>query len=238
MSEKELTFYDSGACPYAHRVWIALEEKGVKYKTVRVDLANRTQEFTELYQSASLNDHLGKVPVLIDGDAVLIESSPIVEYLDQRFPSEGQRLLPDDPLQRFRVKLFTEAWTDKVPIFSLLRATTKAEVEEAKQKLIDGLKYLEHFMQKYALPEEPGYFLGSEYSYAETVTTPFVRRAVLALPPYRSVDLLSIVDTENLPRLKQWMKAVLDRKSNKETGPSDEDVVKGLGNFVKPLTDA
>ena len=25
------------------RVWIALEEKGVKYKTVRVDLANRTQ---------------------------------------------------------------------------------------------------------------------------------------------------------------------------------------------------
>jgi glutathione S-transferase len=26
-----------------------------------------------------------------------------VEYLDQRFPSKGQRLLPDDPLQRFRV---------------------------------------------------------------------------------------------------------------------------------------
>lgn len=25
------------------RVWIALEEKGVKYKTVKVDLANRTQ---------------------------------------------------------------------------------------------------------------------------------------------------------------------------------------------------
>jgi hypothetical protein len=39
-----------------------------------------------------------------------------------------------------QVKLFTEAWTDKVPIFSLLRATTKAEVEEAKQKLIDGMK--------------------------------------------------------------------------------------------------
>jgi hypothetical protein len=38
------------------------------------------------------------------------------------------------------------------------------------------------------------------------VTTPFVRRAVLALPPYRSVDLLSIVETENLPRFKQWMK--------------------------------
>ena len=31
------------------------------------------------------------------------------------------------------------------------------------------VQYLEHFLQKYALPEEPGYFLGSEYSYAETV---------------------------------------------------------------------
>lgn len=31
------------------------------------------------------------------------------------------------------------------------------------------LQYLEHFMQKYALSSEPGYFLGSEYSFAETV---------------------------------------------------------------------
>jgi hypothetical protein len=34
------------------------------------------------------------------------------------------------------------------------------------------VQYLEQFMQKYALPEEPGYFLGSEYSYAETVGGP------------------------------------------------------------------
>ena len=31
------------------------------------------------------------------------------------------------------------------------------------------MQYLERFLQKYALPEEPGYFLGSDYSYAETV---------------------------------------------------------------------
>jgi hypothetical protein len=98
---------------------------------------------------------------------------------------------------------------DKLPIFPILRASTKAEVEAAKQKLVEGLKasaphlrlcdcsnqmstcilpqhlqswrgyvswlllmlqYLERFLQKYALPGEPGYFLGSEYSYAETVS--------------------------------------------------------------------
>jgi hypothetical protein len=80
---------------YISRVWIALEEKGVRYNTVKVDLDKRTkvfepwvteelhattasysmcsmlnavncvQDFTGLYQSASLNDHPGKVPVLI-----------------------------------------------------------------------------------------------------------------------------------------------------------------------------
>ena len=39
-----------------------------------------------------------------------------------------------------QVKLFTEAFTDKVPIMSTLRASTKAELEEAKQKLVSGLK--------------------------------------------------------------------------------------------------
>ena len=34
------------------------------------------------------------------------------------------------------------------------------------------------------------------------------------------------------------VQAALDRKSNKETGPSDPDMVKGWKNFVKPLTDA
>jgi hypothetical protein len=115
-----------------------------------------------------------------------------------------------------QVKLFTQAFTDKVPIYPILLASTKAELEEKKQTLADGLKarvpgcfahlqthhsivhssksydsthlvsrlllsrgvtllplvavqYLERFLQKYALPEALGYFLGSEYSYAETV---------------------------------------------------------------------
>jgi hypothetical protein len=44
---------------------------------------------------------------------------------------------PDFALQ---VKLFAQAFADKMPLYSLVRASTKAEVEEAKQKLVEGLK--------------------------------------------------------------------------------------------------
>ena len=35
---------------------------------------------------------------------------------------------------------------------------------------------VEAFLQIHAIDAEPGYFLGSEYSFAEVATSPFVRR--------------------------------------------------------------
>lgn len=38
-----ITFYDSGSCPYAHRTWLALEEKQLPYHTIKVDLKNKSK---------------------------------------------------------------------------------------------------------------------------------------------------------------------------------------------------
>lgn len=35
---------------------------------------------------------------------------------------------------------------------------------------------MEKFLQTHAVDGEPGYFLGSQYSFAEVATTPFMRR--------------------------------------------------------------
>jgi maleylacetoacetate isomerase len=45
----------------------------------------------------------GLVPALVDGDAVLIQSPAILEYLDEAYP-DTPALLPEAPLERARVR--------------------------------------------------------------------------------------------------------------------------------------
>jgi glutathione S-transferase len=88
-------FYYASGSPYAWRVWLALERKGIPYhrKTLSFDAGDlKTPEF------AALNPRR-KVPVLVDDDFVLTESGAIVEYIDDRWPN-GPALFAHEPRQR------------------------------------------------------------------------------------------------------------------------------------------
>lgn len=66
-------------CPFAQRVNITLRELGIPFQEVNVDLKNKPSSFLKLNPE-------GKIPVLVHGDKVLIESLLIVEYLIGVFP--------------------------------------------------------------------------------------------------------------------------------------------------------
>lgn len=73
-------------------VWM-LEVLGLDYRLEHVDLkggANRQPAFLAL-------NPMGKVPVLVDGDAVLTESAAIALYLADRYSSGGLAPAFDDP---------------------------------------------------------------------------------------------------------------------------------------------
>jgi glutathione S-transferase len=77
-----LDFYYASGSPYAWRVWLALEHKGVAHKrtTLSFDAGDlKTPKF------AALNPRR-KVPVLVDDDFVLYESAAVVEYIEDRWP--------------------------------------------------------------------------------------------------------------------------------------------------------
>jgi len=231
-----LTFYDSGSCPYAHRTWLALKEKAIPFDTVKVDLQNKSKEFEDLYHTVNPDpESRAKVPILVDGDATVIESLLTVEYLDEKFPQSGAQLYPSDPAQRFKVKLFTETFSEKLNAFSLLRASTPEQLEEAKAKFASGLKIVNEFLERHGSEEGGNYFLGGTYSAAETITTPFARRMLVALPALRDFDVAAIVQKEGLHRLDRWFKAALDRESNKSTGPTDEAIAEGFKRFLQPI---
>ena len=51
-----------------------------------------------------------------------------------------------------------------------------------------AVQVVEKFLQIHAVDEEPGYFLGSQYSFAETALTPFVRRYTVVRSPTSAAE--------------------------------------------------
>lgn len=91
-----IVFHCGSGSPYAWRVWLALEHKGLPY-----ELRMLSFDRGDLKQPAflALNPR-GKVPVIQDGDYVLYESAAIVEYLEDAYPRTGAPLFPSEAKAR------------------------------------------------------------------------------------------------------------------------------------------
>ena len=83
----------------AYRVRIGLNIKGLDYNYLPVNLLNKEQKGNDYLAS----NPQGLVPALqLDNGEVLAQSVAILEWLEDDYPQPA--LLPDDPLQRARVR--------------------------------------------------------------------------------------------------------------------------------------
>ena len=74
-----LTLFSNGFSPFARKVAMALEYKGLKFETVDgLTHANRERLL-------AVNPR-AEVPVLVDGDITVVNSSDILAYLDLAHP--------------------------------------------------------------------------------------------------------------------------------------------------------
>jgi glutathione S-transferase len=125
-------FYYASGSPFSWRVWLALERKGVPYHQKLLSFSDgdlKTPEF------AALNPRR-KVPVLVDDDFVLSESSAIVEYIEDRWPN-GPALFAHEPrkraIQRRMVREADDYLADVGTRFA--RAPSDELAKELKQEL-------------------------------------------------------------------------------------------------------
>lgn len=98
MSAMALTFYYGSGSPFAWKVWLALEHKGIAYdfKLLSFDRGDhRTPEYLAI-------NPRGKVPAIVDDGFALWESGAILEYLEERYPEPP--LLPQDLQGRATVR--------------------------------------------------------------------------------------------------------------------------------------
>jgi glutathione S-transferase len=104
----------SWTSPYVLSVFVTLREKGMPFEMKDVDL-HRGEQRAAAFATQSLTS---RVPVLVDGDFALSESSAIVEYLEDAYPAPAHaRVFPADPRARARARQIM-AWvrSDLMPI--------------------------------------------------------------------------------------------------------------------------
>src|SRR5205823_12860394 len=140
-----LKLYDYPDCPFCQKVRVVLAEKDLEYEKIFVDLRRQEQKMPEFLR---LNPY-GKVPVLVDEDEVVYDSTIINEYLEDEYPLP--RLLPEDSQGRARARILEDYCDNSFipPTTTLLTQVRKTEaehdgqrVEQARDELRRTLYYL------------------------------------------------------------------------------------------------
>lgn len=127
---------------FARKVEIALGEKGLAFTRTMVAFT-QTEGYSPKHGAVLAANPKGQVPVLVDGDLTLYDSTVILEYLEDAYPEPP--LYPQDPKERARCRLL-ELEADEVllapvrtlmfrtepPVDAGLRARQEAEALSAE----------------------------------------------------------------------------------------------------------
>jgi glutathione S-transferase len=185
------------------RVALALAHKGLEAESVWVDPNDRSEVVRVSGQEL--------VPVLVDGDHVVADSTAILEYLDERIPERP--LYPADPARRTELRLFVD-WFNQVwkrPPNLIVDEEAKAEPDPVRIAELEGLigGALPLFEELLAGRD---FLFGDELSAADVVAFPFLKYALLweEGDPDRFHEVLR--DTQRLdgrfPRLERWIRRI------------------------------
>ena len=193
----KLTLISHKLCPYVQRAVIALNEKGVPFERVDIDLANKPDWFLKI-------SPLGKVPVLVvrndDGEVALFESNVICEYIEDT--QGGANLHAQDPLQRAQHRAWMEFGSAILGELWGLETTGDASVFEAKRVAV---------AEKFARVEEAlgsgRFFAGEKFSLVDAVFAPIFR--------YFDVfdELIDLSVFAKTPKVRAWRAALAKRES-------------------------
>ncbi|KAB1223931.1 Glutathione S-transferase L1 [Morella rubra] len=141
--------YISYTCPFAQRVWITRNYKGLqeKIELVPINLQNRPAWYKEkLYPE-------NKVPSLEHNGKIIGESLDLIKYVDSNF--EGPSLLPNDPAKReFAEELIAYTDTFNKTVFTSFKGDPVKEVEVWKYDITAGRPKLAKWIEVEQLEQE------------------------------------------------------------------------------------
>jgi GST-like protein len=186
--------------PNGHKVHIALEELGLPYRVVPINIG-KGEQFRPDFLAITPNH---RIPAIVDPDGPggqtlrLFESGAILIYLAEK----TGRLLPADPMARLAALQWLMFQMGGVgPMFGQYNhfATYAPEkIPYAIERYGNEVKRLHRVLEKRL--GESAYLAGAEYSIADIATFPWIRNA-----DRRGIDLAEF------PGVKRWHDAIAAR---------------------------
>ena len=147
-------------CPYVQRVAISMLEKGVSFERTNIDLANKPDWFLTI-------SPLGKTTVLIDKQEAIVESTAILEYLEDTQPSP---LHPSAAITRAQHRGWIEFGSATLNDIAGLYNAQTADTFDKKIKALD-IKFAQLELQL----GQGRYFAGSEFTLVDAAFAPVFR---------------------------------------------------------------
>ncbi|KAL3825941.1 hypothetical protein ACJIZ3_021970 [Penstemon smallii] len=179
--------YTNYQCPFAQRVWIARNYKGLQdeIKLVPIDLQKRPAWYKEKVYPEN------KVPALEHNGKIIGESLNLVKYVDANF--KGPALLPDDPdKQKYAEELLAYSDTFLKNVFTSFKGDP---VKQAGAEF----DYLETALHRF---DDGPFFLG-QFSQVDVAYAPFVGRFQIFFQAQWKNDI-----TSGRPKLAAWIEEI------------------------------
>jgi glutathione S-transferase len=187
----KLTLVSHKLCPYVQRAVVALTEKGVPFRRIDIDLADKPEWFLKI-------SPLGKTPVLLVDDVAIFESAVILEYLED---TAAPSLHPADPLMRAEHRAWIEFGSAILnDIAGFYAARDEATFDARRAALREKVLRLE------ARLKSP-WFDGKTFSLVDAVFGPVFRY----FDAFERIGDFGIL--EGLPKVTAWRRALAARPS-------------------------
>ncbi|CAN0881405.1 Glutathione S-transferase L3 [Linum grandiflorum] len=201
--------YTAYVCPYAQRVWITRNFKGLQNEIKLVPL--KLQDRPTWYKDKVYRPN--KVPALEHNGKIIGESLDLIKYLDTNF--EGPSLTPDDRVKRqFADELLSSCDTFVGSVYSSFKGDLATEVDPV-------FDYLENALSRF---HDGPFFLG-QFSLVDIAYMPFLERFQVFLTEVFKYDI-----TAGRPGLAALIEEFNKIEAYKPTKADPKETVVNLSN--------
>jgi glutathione S-transferase len=196
----KLIFANRNYSSWSLRAWLVLKHFGIPFDEDLVQLSGEGWQQALRKKSPS-----GRVPVLIDGEAVVPETIAILEYLHDKYPAKG--IWPSDRLRRAQARSVSAemhggfvALRDAAPMN--LRASHPGKVDA--DLVARDLRRIEEIWGDLT-SESGGPFLFGKFSGADAMFAPVATRIRTYALPVSDVAMEYVEAIYSLPAFQEWL---------------------------------